>query len=154
MFDRSFKCFLITLLALLVLDSCGEQNDNQFEPVPYQVFSKLLFTKDISFQELIDYTQQHYGLTDEQLREHSAELAMLKVAVPAYRAYRIAYLTVSPNGIPVEASGVLYYPKHHKVKGVVEVSSVLMDKCSSVLSSQYSPEILPGMLGHAILFPI
>jgi pimeloyl-ACP methyl ester carboxylesterase len=151
---RGFLSYRLTkLLCVLVLLSCSSEEDKPFVPVPCDTFTKLLFVRDVDIEEIISYTQKRFNVSDEQMEVYQSDIRVLKKLIPSYKAYGIAYRTVTPDGKSVEASGTLYYPVSKQAKRLMEISSILMDKHFSVLDGHYSPEIIIGLLGDAVLVP-
>lgn len=76
---------------------------------------------------------------------------MAKLRARKYKAHVISYHTTDPNGQPVIASGVVYYPQSGSPRGVIEAVSLNTDKNACPSKQLANIEVLQGMAGFIVL---
>ena len=121
---RSF----LSLLLFAIIPAACESDEERLEPLPYQVLVSIQSTSTITFDEAIQALTEQYRVTEEQIAEYKKRLDMAAMRSRVYNAHVITYNTTDPNGRPVVASGVVYYPKTGKPRGVIEAISFSKNK--------------------------
>ncbi|MCI6160194.1 MAG: lipase family protein [Prevotella sp.] len=156
----------LTLAIAISLSSCEKESDEPpFQEVAYERFAGQLFEKEVVPEEDIQKALREFEIESlEQLvsnedspyakfkREIERLFPYLKL-MPQYNIHGIAYHTVDPNGNPVVASGVVYYPKRMKPKGVVLISPVFKTKGKCGTDIQLAYEAFPGLTGYVCIVP-
>lgn len=146
---------LWVLLPLLFFSCQGEETGTETEAgtgTP-TTFVKLIDEKTITFDEMLEHELENYGVAKDDLKDYSFQLNMLRMAAQKCTAHTITYRTVTPDGRPVTASGVVYYPNSGSIRGVVEVSPLNKSKRTCVSEYVYTCEALPSLLGYVCIIP-
>ncbi|AVM53173.1 hypothetical protein JN06_00472 [Bacteroides zoogleoformans] len=159
---RSLATGLLGALLLAgVFSACDRKDSEPFVPMEYVTFSGELFTKNLRLKEVVDETQGqlHVGalepiLSGQGLSESEIKSIMQKVNMyiqlsgECY-AHAITYHTTGPKGEPIVASGMIYYPKSGRPKGVIEIVpwSKSKKECGTE-NYAFMPEIIPGMSAY------
>lgn len=140
--------FCILLIALMV--SCDEE-EKHLEPLPYQVLDSIYSTTVITFDEALQATTDEFNLTEEQLEPYRNRIKMASMRSRQYNAHVVTYHTTDPHGQPVIASGVIYYPRSGKPRGVIEAISFnkYKDECPSKMLANIG--LLQGMAGYIVI---
>ena len=141
MFCRKTMFFLAALLVLFT--ACTPDNENE-KPVP-ETFVECLYSKTISLKDMADELLDRRGVTDEDLGGYRPLIDALLSGGIEYNVHAITYNTVTPNGQPIVASGVVYYPCETPV-GVVEVSPICKSKGECGTEDVYMVEALPAIM--------
>lgn len=146
---RVLACLLLLTGMLLVL-ACQE-DEERLEAVPYLVLESVVRTEEITFDETLRATLDELGVTEEEIASYQQTVKMASLRSRVYKAHVITYHTTDPNGRPVVASGVVYYPKSGKPKGVIETLTFNKEKfaCPSKKIANY--DILQGMSGYIVI---
>ena len=143
---------LVWVLAVMFLwSACGD--DGHLDPVEPEALDHVIYTRDITFQDAVDYMKEDYHLSDADIEPYEREIAAARLLARPYRAHAIAYHTVTPDGQPVVASGVVYYPRRGSPRGLIEVSPVNKSKRDCATRAPLTTEALPGLLGYALILP-
>ena len=143
---------MMVLVCSLFLVSCHSDEENH-EPVPYQVLDTILSVDDINFAEAVQALVDQVGLTEEQIKPYQQKLDMAAMRTRKYKAYTIKYHTTDPNGMPVVASGVVYYPKTGSPKGVIEAVPFNKNKYDCPSKKLANVEMMQGLSGFIVLVP-
>lgn len=151
----SLRVMQLSLVALMVMGwTTCESREKPFEEVTYQKFVSKLYTKTITFNELVKNALDEFDISEDGIMApyvgDAQKLLSLNIR---YDVHAITYHTVTPDGKPTIASGVIYYPRTFSPKGVLEISPITKSKkqCGSI---NYSiPEAVPGMVGYISIMP-
>ena len=151
--------FLIvsSLLAFCMISATScESGEGLLEPKPYQVLDSILSIKDISVEDvrnsMIDLLREA-GYDERLIEPYKDKIGLASLRARKYWAYTISYHTVDPNGIPVIASGVVYYPKSGTPRGVIEALSYNPEKNGCASKKIINLQQAIGMAGFIILVP-
>lgn len=149
------NAFHILWVALpIFFASCQSDDAPAPEPVVATVFVEQLEEKTISFDDVLDHEMANYGFTDEDLKAYSAQLQLLRMLTNRCTAHAISYRTVTPQGTPTVASGVVYVPKAtNAISGVVEISPINKSKGFCASKYMYTFEAVPSLLGYVTIIP-
>ena len=147
---RSVAVLCLCVLSLFLLTSC-ESDEERLEPLSYQVLVNIQSTTEITFYEALQEVMKQYQVTEEDRAPYRRQLNMGAMRARRYDAHVITYHTTDPNGHPVVASGVVYYPKTGKPRGVIEALSYnkYKDLCPSKVLANIS--LLQGMAGFIVI---
>lgn len=153
--NRINKYFFLLLLPLVWgLSACSDDNeiwdDEDFKCEKYVGED---YSEVVSINDFIDRLIKDYGVTEEMLAPHKKELNMIKMMNVKCNVHAIRYNTVDPNGNPVVASGIIYYPLNTESKGVVEIVPINRSKIDCGTLYYYAPEALGVVLGYACIMP-
>ncbi len=147
------RCLYFILWACsLVVISC-HSDEEWLEPVPYKVLNTIKSTTDITFAQVVKFLTTEEGITEEQIRPYKQRIDMAALRARNYKAYTITYHTTDPKGNPVLASGVVYYPKSGKPKGVIEALPYSKNKSDCPSNRLTNAEIIQGMAGFIVVAP-
>ena len=149
-FMRHKELFLLIWMLLLVMSACKEEEEH-LPPIPYSVLVSIDKTEEVTFNETIASLQEEYAISDEKVAPYKQTLNMAALRSRVYRAYVIKYHTTDPNGHPVIASGVVYYPKSGKPRGVIEALSYNKNKFQYPSNQLRNMEVVQGMAGYVVL---
>ncbi|RRD02715.1 hypothetical protein [Prevotella sp. OH937_COT-195] len=156
----------LTMIAVMFLFSC--ENDSYippFEKVEYNKFADQLFEKEVNLKEDIERNLHEFGIESweellsgkeneyKDFKSGIEKLDLFLKLVPKYTIHGITYHTIDPNGNPVLASGVIYYPKRIKPKGVILISPTLKTKGGCGTDMQLAYEAFPGLIGYVCIIP-
>lgn len=142
------------LLLLATFSSCNDQyGDELYDDIQFEKFDKVLYNKTITLKSTMRDVIRQYEITDEMLAPYRKELELLERLNIKYEVHAVSYHTVTPQGTPTIASGVVYYPLTFKPKGVIEISPTnkSKDSCGSRVCEM--AEIIPGMMGYICIVP-
>lgn len=128
-----------------------QPDEEHLKAEPYQVLESILSTHDITFKETVDVLMEEMRVTEEQVAPYRKKLELATLRARNYKAHVITYHTVDPNGQPVIASGVVYYPKTGKPKGVIEALSYNKNKFHCPSKQLINLQLLQGMAGYVVL---
>lgn len=147
------SCLL--LLAAVALCSC-EGEEARLEPVPYLVVDSIYPATELTFRQVVDTLLGQSVLVEEALKDdananYSKKIDMAELRSRKYNAHVVTYHTTDPNGQPVIASGVVYYPKTGKPRGVIEALSFNKNKYDYPSGNLANIEVIQGMAGFVIL---
>ncbi|NMB37494.1 MAG: hypothetical protein GX993_05585 [Bacteroidales bacterium] len=158
---KSFWALFIFAFSLI---GC-EKKPVEFEKVEYVKYSHQLFEEDVNLEGLIKQGSKELGATPRQLladfgfdeKESKSILEKLNLYIMLSKdqtVHGIAYNTKDPLGNPVVASGLLYYPKNNKPKGVLFIYPFFKSKSNCGTDLRYSIEaILNGLGEYVCLIP-
>ena len=113
----------------------------------------VLQEKDRTTDDMIQQTFQEYGsnLDTNSLKKH---VGLVRRLGRDCRFVAVRYRTVGPDGLPVDASGLIAYPVTGRFKGVVEVSPVCKEKSAAGTRRMYATEVAaPATMGYVALIP-
>lgn len=146
---RYFVC-LTCLTGLFLVQAC-QDDEEHLAPEPYQVLASIEKTEKIVFDDAVAALLEENNINDEQLAPYRQIKNMTALRSRVYKAHVITYHTTDPNGHPVVASGVVYYPQSGTPKGVIE--AIALDKSRNMCASRHlaNTELLEGMAGYVIL---
>ena len=135
--------------------SCQSDNAPAPEPEPEStaVFVEQLEERTITFDEILDHEKENFGISDEDLKTYSGRLQMLRMLTNRCTAHAISYRTITPQGTPTVASGVVYVPKTDKIRGVIEISPINKSKDYCASKYMYTFEATPALLGYICIIP-
>ena len=139
------------LAALLLLAACSESEDDA--PFESQVLTEVVNTQTVTLQEIVDFLYKDYGIAPEQQAVFEQNLGPLRLIACDLTAHTVLYRTTSPNGNPVTASGVVYYPKRNVPRGVLEVMPINKSKRDCVSRCLHTAESLAACLGYICIIP-
>ena len=137
-------------LALLTTTACKDDEEH-LSAEPYQVLDRILETNDIYFYDALQTMFSNNGITEEMQKPYKQQIQAAAMKSRAYKAYTIAYHTTDPHGKPIVASGVVYYPKSGKPRGVIEAVSFNNDKYMCPSQELKNIEVLLGMAGYIVV---
>lgn len=140
------------LMALLMacLSSCSD-DEERLSAVPYAVLDTIVSTQDITFDAALHDVAEQMGLGDEDLAPYRQRLNMAAMRSRVYHAHVITYHSSDPDGKPVIVSGVVYYPKSGKPRGVIEALSYNKNKMDYPSANIANLELLQGMAGYIVI---
>lgn len=143
-------CIFLLLIILILLAGC-ESDEQRLEPLPYQVLVSIQSTTDITFDEGLQGVMKQFHVTEEDIAPYRKQVDMGAMRARRYDAHVVTYRTTDPNGHPVVASGVVYYPKTGKPRGVIEALSFNKNKeqCPSKVLANIS--LMQGMAGFIVI---
>lgn len=143
-----FVPFFLCLQLLLI--SC-EGDEARLEPQPYQVLVNIQSSTEITFDEGLQGLIDQGRVTEEEIAPYKKKLNTGAMRARVYNAHVVTYHTTDPNGHPVVASGVVYYPKTGKPRGVIEALSFNKYKaqCPSKMLANIS--LMQGMAGFIVI---
>ena len=143
---------LLLMVGVLSVVSC-QSDEERLEAQPYQVLDSILSTTDISFDEALEALFEEASISEEQVAPYRQTMKMAALRARNYKAYTISYHTIDPNGHPVIASGVVYYPKTGTPRGVIEAVSYIKDKNECPSKQLANLQMIQGMAGYIVLVP-
>ena len=134
----------------LLLISC-EGDEARLVLQPYQVLVNIQSTTEITFDEGLQGLIDQGRVTEEEIAPYKKKLNTGAMRARVYNAHVVTYHTTDPNGHPVVASGVVYYPKTGKPRGVIEALSFNKYKaqCPSKMLANIS--LMQGMAGFIVI---
>ncbi|MCR4603683.1 MAG: hypothetical protein K5683_09170 [Prevotella sp.] len=145
------KLTALLLIPLLLLTSACESDEERLEPQPYQTLVNIQSTTSITFDEALQRLMEQRHISDEQMAPYRHEVNMAALRSRKYNAHVITYHTTDPNGKPVIASGVVYYPKSGKPRGVIEAISFNKNKFDCPSKELANISLMQGMAGFIII---
>ena len=143
---------LLTLAVLFFLVACSEK-DETVPPIEPQVLEDVVKTETVTLQEILDFLYEDYGVTTEQKAEIEQNLAPMRLVACDMTTHTVRYHTTAPDGSPVTASGVIYYPKRSKPRGVLEIMPINKSKNDCVSRNPRTIEAIVGCLGYVCIIP-
>lgn len=158
-------CF--TMIVAMLLFSCEKDSyAPPFQEIVYDKFAGQLFEKEVNLKEDIQKTLHDVygvesfeqlvakrGYSDANLKSNIEKLNLFIKMAPKYNIHGITYHTIDPFGNPIVASGVIYYPKKMKPKGVILISPTLKTKGYAGTDIQLAYEAFPGLTGYVCIIP-
>lgn len=159
------KDVIFTLLFMSLFLSCERNESDLFEPVEYEKFSGVLFSKTLRLEDVMDEVFRQFGIQsiesilrkqgipENEIKSITVQIKLYIKLSSEYDVHGITYHTVNPKGEKVVASGVLYYPKSHNPKGVIEVVPWFKSKNECGTVNYYMPEVIPGINGYVYIVP-
>lgn len=141
---------LPTLAVLFFLVACSESDE--ITPVEPQVLEEVVSTKTVTLQELVDFLYKDYDLTEEQRAEIDENLAPLRLVACNLIAHAVRYHSTAPDGSPVTASGVVYFPTRTP-RGVLEIMPINKSKGNCVSRNPLTVEAVAACLGYICIIP-
>lgn len=142
---------LLLFVVVLLATACQSDDEEHLEPLPYQVLQTIVSTEVISFDEAVQAIKEAYGFSDELLASYTQQMNMASLRSRLYNAHIITYHTTDPNGQPIDVSGVVYYPKKGKPRGVVEAVSFHSNRQECPSRHLANVQLLLGMAGYIVL---
>ena len=143
--------FLLILAAPLLWCACSEEE--RLPAIEYTVLEEIKVKETITLQETIDFLFEDYGIAPDMQAYIEQRIEPLRLLTTDLTAYTITYNTTSPDGKPIVASGVVYYPKRGKPKGVLEISPINKSKTDCASKNVRTAEIAPAFLGYICIIP-
>ena len=150
---RRFSIFLFLLLVGTFSFVSCQDDEEHLSPEPYQVLHSILSTHEIIFNDAVQALVDEVGLTEEEIEPYRQRVNMASLRTRKYTAHVITYHTTDPNGNPVIASGVVYYPKSGTPRGVIEAVSFNKNKFQCPSKELANIQVLQGMAGYIVLVP-
>ncbi len=163
---KSFaRAAMLALLLVNVFQACDRDESAPFEPVEYEKFSGLLFSKTLNLEELstevlrqfgmqsIEEVLRLQGIPESEIKSLASKIRLYIKLSGEYDVHGITYHTVSSTGEAVVASGVLFYPKSRNPKGVIEIVPWIKSKSECGTVNYHMPEALPGINGYVCIVP-
>ena len=150
-----FTVSMLLMVCMMSLTSCQKDEDH-LEPIPYQVLESILSTNDITVDDVKDSMidmLRDAGYDERMIAPYEDKIQMASLRARKYTAYTISYHTVDPNGVPVIASGVVYYPKSGTPRGVIEAVSYNPAKGGCASKQIINLQQAQGMAGFIVLVP-
>ena len=143
---------LLTLAVLFFLVACSEKDETvpSLEP---QVLEEVVSTQTVTLQEIVDFLYEDFSVTEEQQADIEQNLAPLRLVACNMTAHTVRYRTTAPDGSPVTASGVVYYPKRNIPRGVLEIMPINKSKRDCVSRNPLTIEALVGCMGYICIIP-
>lgn len=152
--NRSQAAHVVIVLSLLtgmfLVQAC-QDDEEHLESEPYRVLDSILRTEVITFDEALQATLDELGVDDEQIAPYRQRVKMASLRSRVYNAHVINYNTTDVYGRPLVVSGVVYYPKSGKPKGVIEAMSFNKEKQSCPSKRITCYDLLVGMAGYIVL---
>lgn len=130
--------------------SCNHEESTPWEPIDYEQFTGLIYSRSITLEEAFRDAVRQYNVSEETLKPHEKNINLLLSLRIEYEAHAIRYQTKDPHGNPIEASGVIYYPKKGRPKGVIEFSPISKIKNECASRHYLAAEVIPGMINNYI----
>ena len=151
---RNIQLALATLCCLL---SC-KGKEEPFTPVECKYFiEETAPYREITFDELFSATVKKYkdrGIdTESLLAPYSLDIQKLRLASTHYTAFSITYHSLDPEGNPVVASAVIYYPFTIRPRGVIEICPGNESKEDCATKNIFQDEVFCGTMGYICLVP-
>lgn len=143
---------LLTLAVLFFLVACSEK-DETAPPLEPQALEEVVKTETITLQDIVDRLYEDFNVSAEQQAEFEQNLIPLRLLACNMTAHTVRYRTTAPDGSPVTASGVVYYPKRGVPRGVFEVMPINKSKRDCVSRNPYTIEAIVGTLGYICIIP-
>lgn len=147
---------LLVMICLISATSC-QDDEGHLEPVPYQVLDSILSIRDITVDEVQESMIAmigEAGLDEERvIAPYKQQIDMAILRARKYKAFTVSYHTVDPNGLPVVASGVVYYPNSGTPRGIIEAISFSKEKDKCASKRLVNLQLAIGMAGFIILVP-
>ena len=113
----------------------------------------MLFVQRVTFVKAVLHVLATQNISRWRLLPFAVVLIKALLRVRTMMAYGISYHTITPQGKPILASGVVYVPMKGKIKGVIEVSPLTRSKIDCATRDTMSPEVFPSMLGYVCIIP-
>lgn len=146
------KLNVLSLFAVMLLAAaCQSDDEERLEPQPYQVLVGIQSTTTITFDECLQGLIDQGRISEEDIAPHRSRLKTAAMRSRNYDAHVITYHTTEPNGKPVVASGVVYYPKTGKPHGVIEAISFNKNKFQCPSKELANISLMQGMAGYIII---
>ena len=142
---------LPTLAVLFFLMACS--GDDELKPVEPEVLEEVVRTETVTLQQIVDFLYEDFDVTEEQQADIEKNLALLRAVTCPLTAHTVHYRTTDPNGTPVTASGVVYYPKRSVPRGVIEVMPLNKSMGNCVSKNPLTAEAIVGCLGYICIVP-
>ncbi len=146
---------LMALAVSFFILACSESEE--FVPAEPQVLTEVVRTETVTMQDIVDYLYAEYsedvGVSDELKAAYEQDLAPLRVLACDLTAHSVRYRTTAPDGSPIIASGVVYYPQRNSPKGVLEIMPINKSKHDCVSASLRTAEALVACLGYICIIP-
>lgn len=143
---------LLFMMVVCVFVAC-QDDEEHLSSVPYQVLDTILSTHDIRFNDAVQALVDEVGLTEDEVAPYRKRVEMAGLRARVYKAYVITYHTTDPNGVPVIASGVVYYPRSGTPLGVIEAVTFNKNKFQCPSKQLANVQLLQGMAGYIVLVP-
>lgn len=128
-----------------------QQEDPQQVVDSSRVLVSVVRTEEITFDEALAATLENLGVSEKTVSSYSFLLQLAALRSRVYNAHVVTYRTTDPHGQPVVASGVVYYPKTGKPKGVLEALSFHKEKQTCASKQIGNSDMLQGMAGYIVL---
>jgi len=145
------KIRTLLLLKLILLVAACQSDEEVLEPMPYQVLVDIQSTTTITFEEVLQGLIDQGRINEEQIAPYEQTINMAALRSRKYNAHVITYHTTDPNGNPVVASGVVYYPKTGKPRGVIEAVSFNKNKFQCPSKELANLSLIQGMAGFIVM---
>jgi len=135
----------LLLLLLPLLAACQPMPPmDAMDPMEEGCLNSILRTEQIGFS---DISKLSFNM------DVSSVLFFVDKSITIHAA-AISYHTVDPNGNPVVASGMVYYPLNRPSKGVIEfMPMAVLSKDQGPTDQFYAAEGLPAYLEHTVIVP-
>lgn len=146
---RRLSSWLLVVVVMVVV-SCSD-DDERLEPVPYQVLESIVRTDQITFDEALQGALQELEVSEEEIEPYRKAVELGQLRSRVYKAHIVTYHTTDPSGQPTVASGVVYYPKSGKPKGVIETLSFNKEKFTCPSKQIANFDLLQGMAGYIVI---
>lgn len=143
---------LPTLAVLFFLIACSD-NDGILSPIEPQVLEEVVGTQTVTLQEILDQLYEDFSMTEEQRANTEQNLALMRLIACNMTAHTVRYRTTAPDGSPVTASGVVYYPNRSAPRGVIEAMPINKSKRNCVSRNPLTIEALVGCMGYICIVP-
>ena len=144
--------YLLIAGALLLFYSCSEEEEDQ-APQQEPVLESVVSIEKVTLQEILDFLIEDYNVSPEELAQFDDKLQFLRSVAVDLTAYSVKYHTVTPDGQPIVASGMVYYPDIKNPRGVVEVSPINRGKTDCATRCIRTIETISGTLGYVSVLP-
>ncbi|WP_373799438.1 alpha/beta fold hydrolase, partial [Bacteroides heparinolyticus] len=160
------KSMLPALFLMSALLSCARDEPEPFEPVEYEKFAGELFSKTVRLGDITTEILRQFkissieelllgqGVSESEIESAISKINLYLKLAGECEAHGITYHTTDPDGKPIIASGVLYYPKSGRPKGVIEVVPWFKSKSEcGTANPLFMAEIIPGMSSYVHIVP-
>lgn len=136
--------FRLFILAFLFLLHQGVSAQNRLVSV--------LREQTLTLDQQIDSVIQEFGI-DVKAKDLDNAFRLLQRFGRSVRYVALSYRTVDPLGEPIIATGLLSFPAHGFIHGVVEIPPYSREKAMCGTRRLYTTEGLTSVLGYVALIP-
>lgn len=112
----------------------------------------VLKEQTLTLDQQIDSVIQEFGV-DVRAKDMGRAVRLLQQFGRSVRYVAISYRTVDPLGNPVIASGLISFPAHGSIRGVVEIPPYSRQKSFCGTKRLYTTEGMTSVLGYITLIP-
>ena len=144
--------YLLISGALLFFFSCSN-DDEELPVIDEGVLESVVSSETVTMDQLLDRAVEEYDVAPEMIAQYADKIALLRTMTVDMTAYTVRYHTVTPDGQPTVASGVVYYPNIKNPKGVMETSPINKSKKNCASRSVRTIECVGSLFGYVSILP-